>query len=183
MKASADKVFVGAKVKKDNDNYLVVKVNAKSMYVAKNMTLENYNAAFNCKPKTETFKDFCKRHNIEMVKFDGFEIEEKEASKKTVIEESKKAANTKSALGKAEKMVLAEMLKYNKVRMYATIGVGDTTMRIMERKDDDKFLINVNNDYILYNKDLDISCFACRVFDYVPGETKFPWEKITPNQV
>jgi hypothetical protein len=185
MKASADNVFVGAILTKDNEKFLAVKVNAKSMYVAKGITLEEYNRRYSLKAKGVTFKDFCKANNIEMVKFDGFEIEEKEAAKKSIVEESKSAKNTISAFGKAEKMVLTELLKYNKLQKYANIGVGDTIMRVMENKDDDRnrFLINVNNDYILWNKELDSSVFVCHLLDYKPGETVFPWEKITPAQV
>jgi len=185
MKASADNVFVGAILTKDNEKFLAVKVNAKSMYVAKGITLEEYNRRYSLKAKGVTFKDFCKANNVEMVKFDGFEIEEKEAAKKSIVEESKSAKNTISAFGKAEKMVLTELLKYNKLQKYANIGVGDTIMRVMENKDDDRnrFLINVNNDYILWNKELDSSVFVCHLLDYKPGETVFPWEKITPAQV
>ena len=185
MKASAENVFVGAILTKDNEKFLAVKVNAKSMYVAKGITLEEYNRRYSLKAKGVTFKDFCKANNIEMVKFDGFEIEETEAAKKAIVEESKSAKNNVSAFGKAEKMVLTELLKYNKLQKYANIGVGDTVMRVMENKDNDRnrFLINVNNDYILWNKELDSSVFVCHLLDYKPGETIFPWEKITPAQV
>ena len=60
MKASADNVFVGAILTKDNEKFLVVKVNAKSMYVAKGMTLDEYNRRHSLKTKETTFKDFCK---------------------------------------------------------------------------------------------------------------------------
>ena len=180
MKANADNVFVGAILTKDNEKYLVVKVNAKSMYVAKNFTMDKYNKMFSLKPKNETFKEFCKNNNIEMVKYDNFNIEEEEVSKKAVIENTKKSNNT-SAFGKAEKMVLAELLKYNKLHRLANITVGNTVMRVMENKDNNRFLLNVNNDYILYNKELDSSYFVCKVLDYKQGETVFPWEKITPS--
>jgi hypothetical protein len=183
MKASADNVFVGAILTKDNEKFLVVKVNAKSMYVAKGMTLEEYNRRYSLKVKGVTFKDFCKTNNIEMVKFDNFEIEESEAAKKTVVEETKSSAkNVPSAFGKAEKMVLTELLKYNKIQRLANIGVGDNIIRVMENKDNNRFLLNVNNDYILWNKELDSSYFVCHLLDYKPGETTFPWEKITPKK-
>lgn len=184
MKASADNVFVGAILTKDNEKFLVVKVNAKSMYVVKGITIDEYNRMYSLKAKGTTFKDFCKANKIEMVKFDGFEIEESEVAKKAIVEETKASAkNVTSAFGKAEKMVLTELLKYNKLQMMATIGVGDNIMRVLENKDNDKnrFLININGDYILYNKELDSSYFVCKVYDYKIGETKFPWEKITPQ--
>lgn len=182
MKASAENVFVGATLTKDNEKYVAIKVNAKSMYVAKGITIDDYNRMYSLKPKGTTFKDFCEKNNIEMVKFDGFEIEESEACKKAVIEESKKASNNVSAFGKAEKAVLSDLLRYNKLHRLQTYGVGDTVMRVMENKDDNRFLLNVNNDYILYNKELDTSYFVCNIFDYKPGETIFPWEKITPSK-
>ena len=51
MKASADNVFVGAILTKDNEKFLAVKVNAKSMYVAKGMTLDEYNRRYSLKAK------------------------------------------------------------------------------------------------------------------------------------
>lgn len=184
MKASADNVFVGAILTKDNEKFLAVKVNAKSMYVAKGMTLDEYNRRYSLKAKGVTFKDFCKANNIEMVKFDNFEIEETEAAKKAIVEESKSSSkNVTSAFGKAEKMVLTELLKYNKLQRLANISVGDNIIRVMENKDDNRFLLNVNNDYILWNKELDSSYFVCHLLDYKPGETEFPWEKITPASV
>lgn len=181
MKASADNVFVGAILTKDNEKFLVVKVNAKSMYVAKEMTLDEYNRRYSLKTKETTFKDFCKANSIEMVKFDNFEIEENEAAKKAIIEETKSSAkNVTSAFGKAEKAVLTELLKYNKLQRLANIGVGDNIMRVIENKDNNRFLLNVNNDYILWNKELDSSYFVCHLFDYKSGETQIPWDKITP---
>jgi hypothetical protein len=184
MKASADNVFVGAILTKDNEKFLAVKVNAKSMYVAKGMTLDEYNRRYSLKAKGVTFKDFCKANNIEMVKFDGFEIEENEAAKKAIVEESKTSAkNVTSAFGKAEKAVLTELLKYNKIQKWANISVGDNIMRVMENKDNNRFLLNVNNDYILWNKELDSSYFVCHLLDYKSGETQIPWDKITPATV
>ena len=180
MKANAENVFVGATLTKDGEKFLAVKVNAKSMYVAKGITLDEYNRRYSLKAKGVTFKDFCKANKIEMVKFDGFEIEETEAAKKAIVEESKSAKNNVSAFGKTEKAVLTELLKYNKLQKYANIGVGDTVMRVMENKDNNRFLINVNGDYVLWNKELDSSVFVCNVLDYKSGETVFPWEKITP---
>lgn len=180
MKANADNVFVGASLTKDKETFLVVKVNAKSMYVAKGITLDEYNRMYSLKQKGVTFKDFCAKNSIEMVKYDGFEINETEAAKKAVVEETSKTSNNVSAFGRAEKAVLTELLKYNKLHRLQTIGVGDTTMRVMENKDNNRFLLNVNNDYILYNRELDSSYFVCNIYDYKPGETKFPWEKITP---
>lgn len=181
MKASAENVFVGASIKKGEENFTVVKANAKTMYVAK-MTTEEYNRALVLKAKGETFKDFCKKLKIKMVKYDGFEIDEKEASKKAVIEEAKSSPKT-SALGKAEKMVLKELLKYNKIHRFQNIGVGDKIMRVLENRENNYFLLNVNNDYILWNKELDSSYYVCSVFDYEPNKTVFPWEKITPKGV
>ena len=184
MKANADNVFVGAILTKGNEKFLAVKVNAKSMYIAKGMTLDEYNRIYSLKPKGMTFKDFCKANEIEMVKFEDFEIEEGEAAKKAIVEETKSSAKSvTSAFGKAEKAVLTELLKYNKIQRLANISVGDNIMRVMENKEDNRFLLNVNNNYILWNKELDASYFVCRVLDYKPGETKIPWDKITPATV
>ena len=183
MKASAENVFVGANVIKDDKKLLVVKVNAKSMYVVEGWTLEDYNKALALKIKGTTFKEFCEKNKIEMVKYDGYEIEESEAAKKTVVEDSKKAANATSALGRAEKMVLTELLKYKKLHMFANISVGDKIMRVLEQKDEDKFLLNVDNNYILYNSSLDAAYNLCSVFDWGKEIKTVPWEKVTPKPV
>lgn len=183
MKTSAENVFVGANVTKDGKKFLVAKVNAKSMYVAEGWTIDEYNKAFALKAKGITFKDFCKKNKIEMVKYDDYEIEESEAAKKTVVENSKKAANVASALGKAEKMVLMELLKYKKLHMLANIAVGDKIMRVLEQRDDDKFLLNVDNNYILYNSSLDAAYNLCSVFDWGKEIKTVPWEKVTPKSV
>lgn len=181
MKASAENVFVGANLTKDNENYLVVKVNAKSMYVAKGWTLEQYNKALAMKQKGITFKDFCEKSGIETAKYNGYDIAEEESAKKAVVEETKKT--TVSALGKAEKVVLTDLLKYNKLRRFQNIQVGEKTMRMLESKDDDKFLLNIDNKYILYNKSLDASYPVCSVFEWGKKATEIPWEKITPKAV
>lgn len=184
MNASADNTFIGASVTdKNGDKFLVVKVNAKSMYVAKGWTLEQYNTAFNMKPKGTTFKAFCEKNNIEMVKYSDYEIEDTEAAKKEVVEESKKASNATSALGQAEKLVLTNLLKYKQLHRLQNIQVGDTTMRVLENKDNNRFLLNVDKNYVLYNKDLDITCNVCSVFDYGTKVKEIPWEKITPKEV
>lgn len=183
MKASADNVFVGATVSNNDTKYLVIKVNTKSMYIAKDITLEDYNRIWDLRPKGETFKVFCEKHGYEMVKYDSYEIEDNEAAKKNVIEETKKASNNASSVfGKTEKMILTDLLKYKQLQRLANIPLPSGVMRVMERKDDDKFFININKEYILYNRTLDAVCDVCSVFDYCDKYKEVPWEKITPKQ-
>ena len=181
MKASADNVFVGATVKKGDENFLVIKVNTKSMYVVSGWTLEEYNKAFSMKGK-QTFKEFCEKNKIEMVKYSDYEIADDEAAKKVVVEDSKKAANATSAFGKAEKMTLTNLLKYKQLRRLQNIQVGDKVMRVLENKDNERFLINLSDDYILYNKTLDVAYKVCSVFEWGDKIKEIPWEKITPAQ-
>lgn len=184
VKASAENVFVGAVVSKGEEKYLVIKVNSKSMYIAKDITLEDYNRIWDMRPKGETFKTFCEKHGYEMVKYDAYQVEENEAAKKNVIEETKKASNDASSVfGKTEKAILTELLKYKKLHRLANIDTGNGVMRVLERKDDDKFFINVNKEYVLYNRTLDAVCDICSVFDYHEKYETVPWEKITPKAV
>lgn len=182
MKANADNVFIGAKVTKGKETFLVVKVNTKSMYVAKNMTLEQYNQNWSLRPKGQSFKVFCEKLKIEMVKYDSYEIEESEAAKKEVVETSKKASNTVSAFGTAEKKTLTELVRFKKLQKLVNIGVGNKIMRVLEIRDNNKFLINLDNNYLLYNRELDIACNVCSVFDWGVKVKEIPWEKITPKQ-
>ena len=182
MKVAAENIFVGAMVTKNKENYLVVKVNAKSFYAAKNLTMEEYTFALNSKVKGTTFKDFCKSHNIEMLHYtDNFEIEDTEAAKKTVVEAAKVSAKSESLLDRAEKMVLTDLIKKKKLRTLQNISVGNKVMRVMENRDNDKLLLNLDSNYILYNRSLDATYKVCSVYDWGDKVNEIPWEKITPT--
>lgn len=176
MKATKDNTFIGATLTKGKDKYLVVKVNQKTVYLLKNKTKEDYDHLLLLKGKS-SFKDFCKKNKIEALPYEGFEISEEESKKKAVVEQNKNQAS--SALGKAEKMVLTELLKQKKLHRLQNIAVGDKILRVVEIKDRNKFFINVENEYILYNMELDVVCKAGSVFDYDTTK-QIEWEKITP---
>ena len=179
MKAEFDNLFVGAVLTKDNDKYLVVKVNAKSFYAAKNTTMEDYSFAFGAKAKNVTFKQFCDSNGIKMYHYnDGFDISEEEAKKKQVVEMAK---NTTSLLDKADKATLTELIKKKKLKPLANIAVGNKIFRVIENRDNDKLLLNLDNNYVLYNRSLDISYKVCSVYDWGRLVTAVPWEKISPQ--
>lgn len=183
MKASAENLFVGATIVKDGENYLVVKVNAKSFYAAKGITMDDYNSMLNAKLKGVTFKQFCTSNNIKMYHYeDGFDISDSEAAKKEVVTSTK--ANTGSStsiIDKAEKMVLTELIKKKKLRTLQNISVGNKMMRVIENRDNDRLLLNIDSDYVLYNRSLDAAYKVCSVYDWGVTTKTVPWEKITPQ--
>lgn len=178
MKASADNVFIGAKVTKDKKEFTVIKVNSKSFYLAPDTSLESYQTMWDMRPKKQTFKEFCEKHKFPMEKYEGFEIAEDEAAKKAVIENSQKGVNLYK-LDKAIKLIIADFLKYNKLRLLCNLQAGSKIFRILEMKDKDKFLLNVEDEYILYNSSIDT---AVKIGDvYSVKKEDIDWEKITPK--
>lgn len=175
MKASPDNIFVGAKVTKDGKEFTVIKVNSKSFYLAP-ISYESYQNLWDMRPKKETFKDFCKRQKFLMDKYDGYEIDEQEVSKKALIDESQKGKNLYK-LDKAVKLIIEDDIKHNKLRTLTNQSCGSKIFRIVEMRDKDKFLINYDNDYVLYNSSIDTSVKIGTVFDGFTKDT-IPWEKI-----
>lgn len=181
MKVQPENIFIGATItNKDNENYLVVKVNAKTFYAGKGITLSQYNELWNARAKGVTFKRFCEMQKIKSFKYDDtFEISKEEFAKKEVISQSKNV-NT-NILSKSAKAVLNNLIKYNKLQLMVNLDAGGSIMRIIEMRDNDKFLLNVDSIYILYNKSLDISYKVCNVLEWGDTVTEVPWEKITPK--
>lgn len=183
MKADAENLFVGATIVKDGENYLVVKVNAKSFYAAKGVTMDDYNFMLNKKLKGVTFKQFCTSNNILMYHYsDNFEIADSEAAKKEVVQATQSTAGkTDSIIDRAEKMVLTELINKKKLRPLQNITVGNKIMRVIENRDNDRLLLNLDSDYVLYNRSLDAAYKVCSVYDWGKTVSTVPWEKITPQ--
>lgn len=180
---SSDNAFIGATVSDGKDNFTIIKVNAKSMYVAKGISIEQYNKMWEARKKGETFKSFCEKNQFEMVKYGlPYQIDETEIAKKDTVEVVKREAPT-SLFGESEKAVLEALLKAKKIHRFANISVGNSTiMRVMDQKDN-IFLLNVDNNYILYNKDTDTSYVVCSVYDYGEKVTEIPWDKVKVKEV
>jgi len=83
MKLTKDNAFINAKVSYNKEIYYIVKINAKTVYLAKN---ENFLSEWKTRQKGIKWKDFCKGHNAFMVAYGEIEIDEKEAKKKESIE-------------------------------------------------------------------------------------------------
>lgn len=181
MKVDAEHIFAGANITdSNNENFTVIKVNAKSFYAAKGVSYNDYLSMFDNRIKGTTFKKFCELHDFKMYKFDdSFNISEEELSKKNVISQTKNV--NFNTLGKAEKLVLSNLVKYNKVKKLANIQVGNNVMRILDYRDKDKFLLNLDSNYILYNSSLDVSYKICSVYDWGERIKEIPWDKITPD--
>jgi hypothetical protein len=85
-----DNAFLNAEVMLGNSKFFVVKINDKSVYLAKNKdALYDWES----RPKGLIWKDFCKRYDVIMTKYDGLTISALEISRgKTLAQvESKKS--------------------------------------------------------------------------------------------
>lgn len=182
MTVSADNIFVGATVSKDKKKYLVIKVNAKSFYAAENLTFDQWNTMWENRFKGTTFKALCESHHYLMYKYsDKFEVEESESKKKTLVESVKVASKkTSSGLTKLDKEALKDLLRFKRLHNYQNIQVGNNTMRVLANQDNQKFLLNLNDDYVLYNNALDLDMKIGNVYETKLTMDTIPWNKITP---
>lgn len=165
---------------KNGEKFLVIKVNAKSFYLAKGITLKKYNALFSVKSKGETFKQFCDKNNFKMFKYDDFEVvqeEEKAEISDNVLEKKFNYVDT-AYLNQNEKMILATLKENKELTRYQNIITNDGIMRVMDLKDKDKLLLNVNSNYVLYNMTSDNSYKVCSIYDWDKQIKQIPWEKV-----
>ena len=107
MELNAKNAFIRAKVVYKKEEYTVVKVNAKTVYITKKV---NFLDLWKDKTSKITWKDFCKKHNAFMVGYDNIDISENEASKKESMTKVKK--NKKRYLSKLDEKNL--MILWNR---------------------------------------------------------------------
>ena len=173
MKANSSNVFPGAKVKKGGEEYTVIKVNEKSLYVS-SMSWKDYQYEWGMKLKGTTFKKFCEMFDIRMDKYNDYEIDDSEAVKKEAI------TSNDYKLDAAYSLVLNENVKdfAKKKRSIKlqTLYCEKGFVRVLEERDG-CYMLNVNNKYVLHCLDTGESYLVCNVSDY--KHTPIPWEKLS----
>lgn len=171
MQASKENVFIGAQVEKDGKKMTVVKINEKSLYLAPT-PIENYRLLWKTRPAKETFKDFCRRNGFPMESYSGWEISETEAERGKA---QKAAGKAGYSLSQAVRKEIEEEEKKKKIRLLVTFPTEKGTARILQKNGEDKYLVNCDGDYVLYNR---TSGLSVKVGSAMSGLKSVDWERI-----
>lgn len=171
MRASKENVFIGAQVEKGGKKMTVVKINEKSLYLAPT-SIENYRLLWKTRPVKETFKEFCRRNGFPMESYSGWEISETEAERGKA---QKAAEKTGYNLSQAVKKEIEEEEKRKKIRLLVTFSTEKGTARILQKNGEDKYLVNCDGDYVLYNR---TSGLSVRIGSAVDGLKTVDWERV-----
>lgn len=174
MKANSENVFVGCKLTKNGETYTVIKKNEKSFYAWQN-SYEEFLDRWE-KRLGATFKLFCKNNEIEMFKYDGFEISEEEAARKEVAEQNKDSGYKLESYEK--KGIKAELEYLDRKKRNPILYQFDCrkkTIRFLDKKDN-SFLMNIDGDYVLYSLNTGEVVKIGTVFDRYES---IPWERLS----
>ena len=180
MRVAPENIFPGARIKLGENDYFVIKVNAKSFYASKN-TYQEFVEGFNKRLKNVTFTAYCKQHNIKSYKYvEPFEIEENEFNRKAVAVENSK--NTYE-LDKHEKAGIVDYINFlrkkkRSVRLSSLLTIGNKKIFFLEEKND-CFLVNINDDYIMFSLETDEWIKISTVYDFKEKFDHIPWEKLS----
>lgn len=134
---------VGDKVSYNNEEYLLVKVNTKSVYICKNFNFLNLWAN---KVKGTKWADLCKREEAFMVKIDEVRVIEQsvvkitEAKKTQISNEAKKML--KDGMRKKSKYLLVET---NKERLFS-LASKDNKVLLHETNSNEYYFYDLVND-------------------------------------
>lgn len=118
IKLTAENAFVGAKIKLKDEEFLVVKVNAKSLYITKTF---DFLEKWEVRPKGTKWKDFCNRYDAFMVKYGDYTITEEEVKRKeevAKIEENKSLNLMTPAAEKIARGLWTQIVKKSKGNPY-----------------------------------------------------------------
>lgn len=179
MKLTNENAFVGAKVTYNGKQMTVIKVNAKSFY-ATEMTLSEFNEKYDNRLVGATFVAFCKSMDIFSYKYsDNFEIDEKEISRKKIAEiNAKQSAYTINSIERKgiENTIKDFAKKKRNLKLYQ-FTPQKRLIRFLEIRDENNFLLNIDNDYVLYSIETQESIKISTVYDYNYKEV--PWYKLS----
>lgn len=180
MRVAPENIFPGARIRLGEENYFVIKVNAKSFYASKITYLE-FVEKYNSRAKGVTFTAFCKANNIKSYKYtEPFEIEENEFSRKLI---AKQNAETSYKLEKFEKNFIIEAINYRKkkkrpVKLMPVFQAGNKRVFVLEEKEN-SYLANIDNDYVLFCLDTDEWIKISTAYDYHDKYKQIPWERLS----
>lgn len=177
MKVAPEYIFPGARVKLGEEDYFIIKVNAKSFY-ATTMNFSEYTELFNKRAKGTTFTAFCKAHGINQYKYsDGFEIEETAFNKQDIAE-----TDNSYKLEKIEKDIIigriSDLRKRKKSIKFSSLFEVNKKRVFFLEENGNNFLANINNDYVLFSIDTDKWIKISTVYDYSDKYKSIPWEKL-----
>ena len=178
MKVSPENIFPGAKVKLGSEDFTIIKVNAKSFY-ATTMSMAEFQKKWNNR-KGLTFTNFCKVNEIKSYKYnEPFEIEENEFNRKDLAEAN---SSHEYKFGDVEKKVFTEMVDFFKKKKRSIklfqFEVGKNLIRVLE-VNGNSYLLNYNNDYVLYSFDTNECIKISTVYDFKDKYKEVPWEKLS----
>lgn len=156
MNLTTENVFEGAKIQYNKEDHYIVKVNAKSLYVSKE---KDFLTKWESRPKGMTWKNFCKRHNAIMIKYDEAEITKEEAARKdNFIKQKEKKENSKIYLSKLSKKLLQESYNNflnNKSYSY-WIESGSDMLWVILCDESNRMIFRINDKRIIWDMEEDI---------------------------
>lgn len=178
MKLTYENIFLSAEATFEGKNMFVYKINAKSFY-AGTMPFEIFMDKYEKKPKSIVFKDFCTHNTAKQYTYEGFDISEEEVEKGKKIGIKKKDKDEKRYLSlKAEKLLRDVYTdKYKKGKSYQHPLYDDKTeFHVVEAHPDNKILLNIDNNYILFNMISKKYLFLEDVFKKELNSKNIPWD-------
>ena len=176
MKLTSENAFVGASITgSDGVKLIVYKVNEKSFYAGV-YPLEQYKEMFKNRDRGATFKMFCTKNNINMYSYDGWEIDEAEASKKEIAAATVKShVSLKPEIRKAIKDYYEECMKKGEsLRLSAIWYRGDVIRIIVSNKD--SLVLSIDGIRYLYHVPSEETITLGD--DEALTEATVPWEKL-----
>jgi len=147
--------FVGAKVKYRKEDYIVVKVNEKTIYLTQH---ERFIEFWENRNKGSKWKYYCERYGASMKKYGGITITDDEIARgKIFVEKKEKEKKKKRYLTSVEEREVS--MRYSKFflkgKSYqhpitAEKSKGITTV-LLEAKKDGQVLMRKNSNYFFYD--------------------------------
>jgi len=169
-----ENVFVGAAVRYRDEDWQVVKVNKKTVYISQS---KNFIEWWNDRPKGMVWKKFCNRYGATMVSYSGIEIDEVEVSRgRDFVKEQEKRKKEKRFLDSHEEKEVEKRFKmFKKGKGFGgpittELGHGIITV-IVNASPDGMILLRKRQAYFFY----DIYKNKYFLFKMLGEKKKFEW--------
>lgn len=179
MRVTPDNIFPGARITLKDEQWFVVKVNAKSFY-ATTTPYQEFVEEYARRPKGTTFTAYCKRSGIRMCKYsDEFEIDESESGRRKVAEQNQKSSYR---LETYEKKAITDRIAQlkGKVVLSPLFLAGRKRVFFLSEKEG-SYLANIDDDYILFSPQQDEWIKIATVYDFKEKFDHTPWERLSVN--
>lgn len=168
MKLTNENAFIGANVSYEKQKMVIVKINTKSVYLAKD---KRFLKRWEIRPKGMTWKKFCELNEAKMVSYGLIEIDEKEADLKESFVEREKIKTSKKYLHPISEKVLEDLFK---IATAKSKGQKTKSVSHIVETVKDKFAViayNIENKMFLIHKISGIAeyfFYDFENFDYIP---------------